>query len=54
MTRTDALSADGDRVVTITTGEVLIIAAGVDDLTPAEVRLLAAALLELADFAEHG
>jgi hypothetical protein len=54
LTRTDALNADGDCVVTIRTGEVLIIAAGVDDLTPAEARMLAAALLELADLAEHG
>ena len=54
LTRTDALNADGDRVVTISTGETLIIADGVDDLTPAEARMLAAALLELADLAEHG
>ena len=54
LTRTDALNADGDRVVTISTGETLIVAAGVDDLTPAEARMLAAALLELADLAEHG
>ena len=41
-------------MIAIATGEVLIIAHEVDDLSPAEARQLAAALLELADLAEDG
>jgi hypothetical protein len=53
LTRTDALTG-ADGMISIATGEVLILAVDVDDLTPAEARQVAAALTELADLADRG